>query len=80
MPVTTKHVSILLTGSGEQRHAVQILRGVTVRDLLEQLGLEGHLTKFGETTPFGENEVLYPRIEDGDKLILGPNTPVAGRR
>ena len=75
-----KHVTIVLTGSGQQRLDVEILRGVTTRDLLSQLNLSGHLTKLGDPAPFGENEDVYSRVEDGDKLILAPTTTVAQRR
>jgi hypothetical protein len=79
-PRVTKHISIVLAGSGEQRHDVEIHRGVTVRDLLEQLNLAGHLSKLGDPAPLGENEEILSRIEDGEKLVLGPKTPVAVRR
>jgi len=81
MPVSkTKHITIVLAGSGEQRLDIEIVRGVTTRDLLQQLNLNGHLTKYGETAPFGENEDVYVRVEDGDKLTLAPVTTVALRR
>jgi transposase InsO family protein len=81
MPTTTvKHVSILVTASGEPPRDIDVPRRTSTRDLLEQLGLVGHLSKFGNPAPFGENEELFSRIDDGDKLVLGPNTPVAGRR
>jgi len=78
MPVSKpKHITILLAGSGEQRLDVEIVRGVTTRDLLQQLNLNGHLTKYGDPALFGENEDVYTRVEDGDKLILAPVTRVA---
>lgn len=80
MPSRTKQISIVLAGSGEQRHDIGIQSGVTVRDLLEQLNLSGHLSKLGDPAPFGENEELLSRVQDGDKLVLAPKTPVAGRR
>jgi hypothetical protein len=77
---TAKHVTIVLGGSGEQRVDVEITRGVTTRDLLEQLHLSGHLLKYGDPAPFAENEDIYARVKDGDKLILAPVTTVAQRR
>lgn len=76
----TKQVSIVLAGSGEQRHGIGVLRGVTVRDFLERLNMSGHLTKYGDPAPLGETEEVYSRVEDGDKLVLGPFTSVAQRR
>jgi len=76
---TLKPITVLVGGSGKT-HDVNIPPGLTVRDLLEQLNLSGHLTKFGEATPLGENEDVYSRVNAGDKLILGPNTPVSARR
>ena len=76
----TKHVSIVLAGSGEQIHEVEIPRGTTVRDLAQRLNLVGHLSKHGDPAPFGENEEVYARIDDGDKLFLSPSTPVAEGR
>ena len=70
-----KTVYVVVAGSGK-KFEVQILPGVTTRDLLEKLGLHGHLSKYGEPTPFAENEELYPRVEEGDKLLVGPTTPV----
>jgi hypothetical protein len=75
-----KQVTIVVAGSGEQRVDVEITRGVTTRDLLEQLHLSGRLSKYGDPAPFAENEDIYSRVENGDKLILAPTTSVAQRR
>ena len=80
MPNNTKHVTIVVAGSGGQKHDVEIQHAVTVRDLLEQLNLTGHLGKLDDPAPFGENEEVFSRVQDGEKLILGPHTPVACRR
>lgn len=72
-----KHISLVISGSGQQFTDVEVTRGLTTRDLLQQMNLTGHLSKFGDPVPFGENEDLYTRVEDGDKLIVGPSTPVA---
>jgi len=76
----TKQISIVLAGSGDQLHEVEIQSGVTVRDLVDRLNLSGHLSKYGDPAPFGENEEIFSRVQDGDKLILSPKTPVASRR
>ena len=79
MPKGPKHVTVVVAGSGGQKHEVEILPGVTTRDLLEQLGLTGYLSKLDDPAPFGENEELFSRVKDGDKLVVSPNTPVANR-
>lgn len=75
-----KHVTIVRAGAGGEPLDVEIARGVTTRDLLQQLNLVGHLSKYGDPAPFAENEDVYVRVEDGDKLILAPETTVAQRR
>jgi hypothetical protein len=79
MPSETKSISIVVVGSGKQILDVDIVKGSTVRDLLEKLNLSGQLTKGDDPTPFRPNDDLYTRVEDGDKLILTPSTPVATR-
>jgi hypothetical protein len=79
MPTEKKAISIVVVGSGNQIQDVDIARGSTVRDLLEKLNLSGQLTKVDDPTPFGPNDDIFTRVEDGDKLILSPNTPVATR-
>jgi len=80
MPAQTKRVTIVVAGSGGQKHDVEIQRGVTVRDLLQQLNLTGHVSKLDDPSPFGENEDIFSRVQDGEKLVLGPHTPVAYQR
>ena len=75
-----KHVTLVRAAAGAEPLEVDITRGLTTRDLLQQLNLTGHLSKYGDPAPFGENEDLYTRVQDGDKLILAPVTTVAQRR
>ena len=77
---TAKHVTLVRAGAGGEPLDIEIQRGVTTRDLLQQLNLTGHLSKYGDPAPFGENEDVYVRVEDGDKLVLAPATTVAERR
>jgi len=57
---------------------VEILPGVTARDLLQKIGIaDGVLKKPDEAYTFGANEELYPRVETGNKLHAVPRTPVA---
>lgn len=76
MPKEAKAVSVVVAGSGKLQD-VDITPGSTARDTLEKLNLTGELTVVGDPTPFGPNDNVYKRVEDGDKLILKPNTPVA---
>ena len=78
MPKTAqKHATLVRAGAGGESLDIEIPRGLTTRDLFQQLNLVGHLSKYGDPAPFGENEDLYVRVEDGDKLILAPATTVA---
>lgn len=77
MPGEKKVISIVVTGSGNELHEVEIVRGVTVRDLLEKLNLTGHLSKVDDPTQFRPNDDVFSKVKDGEKLVLGPNTPVA---
>lgn len=80
MPTEAKKtVSIVVVGAGNQIMDVDIIRGSIVRDLLERLNLSGELSKLDDPTPFGPNDDVYTRVEDGDKLTLNPLAPVANR-
>jgi hypothetical protein len=76
MPKQPKAVSVVIVGSG-QIQDVDIIPGSTARDILEKLNLTGELSVVGDPTPFGPNDNVYKRVEDGDKLNLKPGTPVA---
>ena len=64
-----KGLRILVCGLGTT-YDIEIMPGVTARDVLNALGLKGYLAKFGDRMPFGENDEVYTRVEDGQKLIL----------
>jgi hypothetical protein len=69
-------VTVLKAGSGKKAKA-EIEPGTTARDVLELLGLEGFsLGKADESSPFGADEEIYPRVVDGEKLHATPDTPV----
>jgi hypothetical protein len=76
---TPKPITIVVAGSGKTRD-VNVTPGLTVRDLLQQLNLTGYLSKVDDPSPLGENEDIYSRVHEGDKLILAPRTEVATRR
>jgi hypothetical protein len=71
-----KSVTVLLAGT-TTTYTPDIQPGMTARALLKQLGIKGYLKKADEALPFGAREDLYPRVEDGEKLVATPSTPVA---
>ena len=65
----SKSLTIVLAGGGEPREAV-IEPGTTVKDLKRELGLGGFwLSKPGSDEFLGDSEVVYPLLQDGDKLV-----------
>ena len=77
MPSSTKNVSLIVGGAGNQIQDVAVARGTTTRDLLEQLNLGGSLSKIDDPTPLKPNKDLYAQVEDGEKLRVSPSSPVA---
>ena len=71
----TKNVIVVKAGSGKNTE-VEVRPGETTKDLLEKLGFEGYLQKLDEGSPFGATEELYPRVANGEKLIVAPHAPV----
>jgi len=64
---------VKVAGAGEPREAV-ISPGVTSRDLLESLGLGTNLliTQDPAGAPFGVDETLFDKIQEGQKLYASP--------
>ena len=64
-----KRIAVVIAGSTRGPQDVTIQPGTTAHEVLNQLGLEGYLlsTK-GATTYFGDDEVIYPKVVDGDLL------------
>ena len=68
-----KNVVVKVAGGTEPREAV-IHPGTTCRDLLNALGLSRNLllTSDPSGTPFGADEGLWDKVEDGSKLYAVP--------
>lgn len=76
-----KKISIQIPASG-QIHDLEIEPGTTCQDVIEALeGLEGYrIRRPGSDDPsdvFGQDENIYPEVEDGQKLLANPKAPVA---
>ena len=68
-----KRVAVKIAGAAEPRETV-IHPGTTCRDLLEALGLSRDLlvTQDPAGNPFGVDEVLWDKIQDGQKIFCVP--------
>lgn len=70
-----KNIVIVVHGAPEGQDILQaqIEPGTTCRDILNHFGLVGFtLLPHGTTTHLAAAEVLWPRVEDGAKLIATP--------
>jgi len=70
-----KNVIVVKAGSGKNVE-VEVRPGETAKDVLDKLGFEGYLEPLGEGSPFGATEEIYPRVANGEKLIVAPHAPV----
>lgn len=68
-----KHIVVKVAGAAEPREAT-IHPGTTCRDLLDALGLSRNLllTQDPAGTPFGVDENIWDKVEDGQKLYCIP--------
>lgn len=74
----TKNIVVLVAASGVLKNAV-IKAGTTPKDIVRDLGLTGYmLSKSSTDPPFGDDENVYPQVEDGDKLYASTRAD-AGR-
>jgi hypothetical protein len=66
-----KRIAVKVAGSEQEPHDITIKPGTTSSDILNQLNLPGYLlsTSAGSSQFFGEDEVVYPVVRDGDKLF-----------
>jgi hypothetical protein len=65
-----KRIAVKVAGSEQEPMDISIKPGTTASDILNQLNLPGYLlsTSTGSSQFFGEDEVVYPAVRDGDKL------------
>jgi len=64
-----KRIAVRIAGSTREPQDMTIQAGTTAADILRQLGLEGYLLSAkGSETYFGDTEVVYPQLSDGDLL------------
>lgn len=64
----SKNLAIRVAGS-DVIHDVTIPPGSTAKNILDSVGLQGYLLSKGPNDPpFGENEAIFPLVEDGSKL------------
>lgn len=68
-----KQIVVKTVGTGEPQEAV-IHPGTSCRDLLDALNLSRNLliTQDPAGTPFGIDEILWDRVENGQKLYAVP--------
>ena len=68
-----KQIIVKVAGAGEPREA-SIHPGTTSRELMDALGLSRSLliTQDPAGTPFGIDEILWDKVENGQKLYAAP--------
>lgn len=73
-----KEVAVAVTGAGEsQLFDLELETGNTAADVLASLDLEGYsLLPERGGAPFGRNENIYGKVEEGQKLFAVPDTEV----
>jgi hypothetical protein len=76
---SVKHIAVKVAGSEGELIDVTIKPGTTASDVLTQLNLEGYLLSTPNSRQFfGDDEVIYPLIEDGSKLYATTPAEVGG--
>lgn len=75
-----KQIAVKVAGSEEEPRDISIKPGTTSSDILNQLNLEGYLLSTGANSRhfFGDDEVVYPQVVDGDKLYATTPAEVGG--
>ena len=65
-----KNITIKVLGTQGEPHDVAINPGTTPVDIVRGLNLNGYkLSKDSDKEPFGDDENIYPLVEDGAKLM-----------
>jgi hypothetical protein len=75
-----KQIAVKVAGSEIEPLDVTIKPGTTAGEILNQLNLEGYLLSTGanSTQFFGEDEVVYTLVRDGDKIYATTPAEVGG--
>lgn len=64
--------------AGQQVQDFTLLPGMTTNDVRTRLNLpESYFLSQRDALPFGDNEVLYPQIREGEKIFAAPAANVA---
>jgi len=64
-----KRIAVRIAGSPREPQDLTIQPGTTAGEILRQLGLEGYLLSAKNSqTYFGDDEVVYGQVVDGDLL------------
>lgn len=63
-----KNLAVVVAGGAGDIKDITIRPGTTAQDILREIDLEGYVLSKGNEAPFGENENVYPLVQDGDKL------------
>jgi hypothetical protein len=66
----TKRIAVKVAGSEQGLHDITLKPGTTASDILTQLNLQGYLLTTGPNSShfYGDDELVYPNVADGDKL------------
>jgi hypothetical protein len=66
----TKRIAVKIAGSEREPLDTTIKPGTTAADILTQLNLQGYLLSTGPNSShfYGDDELVYPNVTDGDKL------------
>lgn len=75
-----KRIAVKIAGSEQEPQDVTIKPGTMASDILEQLNLPGYLLSksVGSRQFFGDDEIVYSQVTDGDKLYATTPADVGG--
>ena len=72
-----KRIAVRIAGSSREPQDITIQPGTTAHEILAQLGLDGYLLSAKNSqTYFGDDEVVYPQVVDGDLMYATSNAVV----
>jgi hypothetical protein len=75
-----KQIAIKVAGSDAELEDIELQPGQTAAEVLEGLGLQGYILSFPNSNRFfGAEEVLYPHVVEGDKLLATTPAKVGAR-